>query len=167
MRNGSSSTASSSRSEPVTSAQPKTSTTAITKPSGPASSVARIRINSRIRQPIAAIRRVWASSCCGGLRQEAARMLRRVTRDRRDKVVVFGGSGFVGSRVLELWDADFELVAPSHAQLDVRDTDAVSDLLDVTQPGVVLNLAAGAHVDAAEAERGDDYGSVYALNANF
>ena len=94
-------------------------------------------------------------------------MLRRVSSHKRERVLVFGGSGFVGSRVVEMWDADFELVAPTHAELDVLDTDAVAALLNTVRPAVVLNLAAGAHVDAAEAERGDRYGRVYALNAEF
>jgi dTDP-4-dehydrorhamnose reductase len=94
-------------------------------------------------------------------------MLRRVTREKRDRVVMFGGSGFVGSRVRELWDADLDLVAPTHAELDVLDISAVGALLDAAQPAAVLNLAAGAHVDASEAERGDFHGSVYTVNAEF
>lgn len=82
-------------------------------------------------------------------------------------MLVFGGSGFVGSRVLELWDAELELVAPTHAELDVLDLDAVSAVLGETRPSVVLNLAAGAHVDAAEAERADRDGRAYALNGQF
>ena len=94
--------------------------------------------------------------CCGG-----------VSGERRDKVVVFGGWGFVGSRVREMWSDALEVVAPTHAELDVLDTDAVAALLSAARPSVVLNLAAGAHVDAAEAERGNRQGRVYALNAAF
>ena len=88
-------------------------------------------------------------------------------RQRREKVVILGGSGFIGSRVRELWQADVELVAPTHAELDVLDLDGVSKLLAEAQPSAVLNLAAGAHVDAAEAERADRRGPAYALNAAF
>jgi dTDP-4-dehydrorhamnose reductase len=84
-----------------------------------------------------------------------------------DSVVVFGGAGFVGSRVLELWGGGRDLVAPTHAELDVLDIEAVAALLDATRPAAVLNLAAGAHVDAAEAERGNHNGRVYALNSKF
>jgi len=92
--------------------------------------------------------------CCG-----------EVSSHKREKVVVFGGSGFVGSRAVELWGADFELLAPTHAEVDVLDSDGVAALLNAARPDVVVNLAAGAHVDAAEAERGDRNGRVYALNA--
>ena len=79
--------------------------------------------------------------------------------------MVFGGWGFVGSRVREVWSDALEVVAPTHADVDVLDTDAVAALLGAARPSVVLNLAAGAHVDAAEAERGDRQGRVHALNA--
>jgi dTDP-4-dehydrorhamnose reductase len=83
------------------------------------------------------------------------------------ELLVFGGAGFVGSRVLELWRPERDLVAPTHAELDVLDIDAVAALLESTQTAAVLNLAAGAHVDAAEAERGNRDGRVYALNSKF
>jgi len=82
-----------------------------------------------------------------------------------DRVVVFGGSGLVGSRVLGRWDADLDVLAPTHAELDVLDGDAVAAFLDQSGARVVLNLAASTQVDAAEAERGDRQGQVYALNA--
>jgi dTDP-4-dehydrorhamnose reductase len=89
-----------------------------------------------------------------------------VSGERRDRVVVFGGWGFVGARVRQMWGDALEVVAPTHAEVDVLETDAVAALLSAAAPGVVLNLAAGAHVDAAEAERGDRQGRVYALNAD-
>jgi dTDP-4-dehydrorhamnose reductase len=84
-------------------------------------------------------------------------------------VVVLGGSGLVGSRVLELWaqDADPRPLAPTHADLDVLDGDAVKAFLRQTDANTVLNLAAWADVDGAEAERGDVHGRVFALNAAY
>ena len=83
-----------------------------------------------------------------------------------NRVVVIGGSGLVGSRVVEMWRNEFELIAPSHAELDVLDARAVQRLLGDTRPTAVLNLAASTQVDAAEAERGRHEGAVYALNAD-
>jgi dTDP-4-dehydrorhamnose reductase len=77
--------------------------------------------------------------------------------------VVLGASGLVGSRVLELWPEG--VLAPTHADLDVLDEDALKSFLRQTDAPVVLNLAAWADVDAAEAQRGDTTGRVYALNA--
>jgi dTDP-4-dehydrorhamnose reductase len=84
------------------------------------------------------------------------------------KLVVLGGSGLVGTRVLELWadQAELDVVAPSHAELDVLDPAAVADFLRRTDAPVVLNLAAWADVDGAEAELGDQEGRVYALNVD-
>ncbi|MGI9147926.1 MAG: SDR family oxidoreductase [Chloroflexota bacterium] len=85
----------------------------------------------------------------------------------QNAVVVLGGSGLVGSRVLELWaeQAGLTLIAPTHADLDVLDADALSTFLRETHAPAVLNLAAWVDVDAAEAERGDAHGRVHALNA--
>jgi dTDP-4-dehydrorhamnose reductase len=83
-----------------------------------------------------------------------------------NSVVVLGGSGLVGSRVLELWSEDMlaNLLAPTHADLDVLDGEALKTFLRQTDAPVVLNLAAWADVDAAEPERGDLHGPVYGLN---
>jgi len=81
--------------------------------------------------------------------------------------VVLGGSGLVGSRVLDLWADDVELSAPTHAQLDVLDEGALTAFLAQTEAPVVLNLAAWADVDGAEPERGNRAGRVYALNARY
>ena len=77
---------------------------------------------------------------------------------------MLGGSGFVGSRVRELWSADLDVVAPAHHELDVLDERAVRDFLAGSHASTVLNLAAWAGVDTAEEERGNLDGPVYALN---
>jgi dTDP-4-dehydrorhamnose reductase len=81
--------------------------------------------------------------------------------------VVLGGSGLVGTRVLDLWADDVELIAPTHSELDILDQAALTAFLTQTQAQVVLNLAAWADVDGAEPERGNRDGRVYALNARF
>ena len=84
-------------------------------------------------------------------------------------VVVLGGSGLVGSRVLELWaeTGTANVVAPTHADLDVLDEQALKAFLRQTDAPVVLNFAAWAEVDAAEAERGDQNGQGFSLNAKY
>lgn len=80
-------------------------------------------------------------------------------------MVVLGGSGLVGSRVVDVWRDQLEVLAPRHAELDLVDAEALARFLGNTRPAAVLNLAAGAQVDASEAERGDRDGAVFALNA--
>jgi dTDP-4-dehydrorhamnose reductase len=85
----------------------------------------------------------------------------------RTSVVVLGGSGLVGSRVLDVWSDDIEVIAPTHAQLDVLEDEALIAFLAQTQAQVVVNLAAWADVDGAEPERGDQHGQVFALNVKY
>jgi dTDP-4-dehydrorhamnose reductase len=85
----------------------------------------------------------------------------------KQSIVVLGGSGLVGSRMLQLWAADLTPIAPTHAQLDLLDPNATRQFLEHTDADVVVNLAAWADVDGAEAERGDTSGRVYALNASY
>jgi dTDP-4-dehydrorhamnose reductase len=65
--------------------------------------------------------------------------------------------------VRELWAET--VIAPTHADLDVLDEEALKAFLRQTDAPIVLNLAAWADVDGAEAERGDLHGQVFALNA--
>jgi dTDP-4-dehydrorhamnose reductase len=81
--------------------------------------------------------------------------------------IVLGGSGLVGSGLVELWSSDVEVIAPSHAELDVLDSDALASFVRRTQADIVVNVAAWADVDGAEAERGETNGRVYALNATY
>jgi dTDP-4-dehydrorhamnose reductase len=84
-------------------------------------------------------------------------------------VAVLGGSGLVGSQVLELWSRgrNERLIAPSHADLDVLDPEAVATFVRQTQAAVVINLVAWADVDGAEAQRGNTDGRVFQLNADY
>ena len=58
------------------------------------------------------------------------------------RVVLLGGSGFVGSRVRDLWRRDVELIAPSHAELDVLNADVLATFLRTSGAAAVVNLAA-------------------------
>jgi dTDP-4-dehydrorhamnose reductase len=80
-------------------------------------------------------------------------------------VVVLGGSGLVGSRLLQLWANELTVIAPGHAELDILDRDALGAFMRQTDASLVVNFAAWTDVDGAEAERGDRNGRVHALNA--
>src|SRR5262249_26831481 len=72
-----------------------------------------------------------------------------------------------GSRLRQLWAPVIEVIAPAHADLDVLDADALEAFLEATPATCVVNLAAWADVDGAEAESGNTSGMVYRLNAGF
>jgi dTDP-4-dehydrorhamnose reductase len=82
-------------------------------------------------------------------------------------VAVIGGSGLVGSVLVERWAKRAEVVAPSHADLDVLDGRALEAFLENGQCHAVVNLAAWANVDGAEPEKDDTNGTVYRLNVAF
>ncbi|MEE0870788.1 MAG: NAD-dependent epimerase/dehydratase family protein, partial [Bacteroidaceae bacterium] len=58
------------------------------------------------------------------------------------KVLVTGGSGFVGSRFVHRWQGEYEILAPRHGELDITDADAVAAYLAMHRPDVLLHIAA-------------------------
>lgn len=80
-------------------------------------------------------------------------------------MVVLGGSGLVGSRLVQAWRSHTDVLAPTHAALDVLDPVALSSFLEQAHPDVVVNAVAWADVDGAEAQSGDRTGLAYRLNA--
>jgi dTDP-4-dehydrorhamnose reductase len=81
--------------------------------------------------------------------------------------IVLGASGLVGSRLCELWATTAEVLAPTHAEVDVLDHTALDAFIANAQADTVVNLAAWADVDGAEPQRGDIDGLVYRLNAQY
>ena len=58
------------------------------------------------------------------------------------KILITGASGFVGSRFVERWRNDFVILAPSHAELDITDAQAVERYVIENSPQVIVHLAA-------------------------
>ncbi len=71
---------------------------------------------------------------------------------RKDRVLLLGGSGLLGSALRASVPADVVLEAPSHATLDACDGDAVARLLDATRPAWIVNCVAYTLADAAETD---------------
>lgn len=82
------------------------------------------------------------------------------------KVLVFGGSGLVGSRFIQLNKDNFELAAPDTSQADILDKNQLLKILKEFEPQVVINFAAYTDVQAAEKQQGNKNGLCYKLNAD-
>ena len=82
-------------------------------------------------------------------------------------MLVLGGSGLVGSAARQAWTNALKVNAPTHAQVDLLDDKALTLALEHSRASAVVNFAAWADVDGAEAERGDTSGRVYRLNVAY
>ncbi len=58
------------------------------------------------------------------------------------KILITGASGFVGSRTVAALQDAFELITPSHSELDITSEEAVESFISSTQPDAILHLAA-------------------------
>lgn len=72
------------------------------------------------------------------------------------KLLAFGASGQAGRELLKLAaDAGDSVLAPGHAELDIRDADATAALIAKAGADVVINLAAFHVLDACESQFAD------------
>ena len=58
------------------------------------------------------------------------------------KILITGASGFVGSRIAAALQDRYELITPSHSELDITSAEAVESFIRRTQPDAILHLAA-------------------------
>jgi len=81
------------------------------------------------------------------------------------KVVVFGGKGMVGSRVVELLQKDFDFITPDERELNITNGKKLKEYLGKERPQIVVNFAAITDVDYCETERENKNGLVWKVNA--
>lgn len=81
------------------------------------------------------------------------------------RVLVFGGSGLVGSRFVEIYDSQFQIKAPNIDELDILDKDQIISVLEDFKPDTAINFAAYTDVQGAEEQKGDKSGICYQVNA--
>lgn len=72
-------------------------------------------------------------------------------------ILVTGASGFVGSRFLKRWAAEYNILAPSHAELDITDDASVERYFQMHSPSVVLHLAAISNTGHCEQNPDESY----------
>lgn len=82
------------------------------------------------------------------------------------KILVFGGSGLVGSKFIETAKNIFAISAPNAGELDILDQEKVEKSLGELSPEFVINFAAYTNVQGAEEEKGNKEALCYKLNAS-
>lgn len=73
------------------------------------------------------------------------------------KILITGASGFVGSRIVAALQATYELITPSHAELDITSEEAVESFISRTQPDAILHLAALSNTGYCEEHPQESY----------
>lgn len=68
------------------------------------------------------------------------------------KLLVTGASGFLGSRVVDFYKGKYEIYAPAHGELDIRDRDKVLSCLEGWRPDAVVHCAAISDIGRCERE---------------
>lgn len=73
------------------------------------------------------------------------------------KILITGASGFVGTRFVERWQNEYQLLTPSHSSLDITNEKDVQNYIAKHSPHVVLHLAAISNTWYCEQHPADSY----------
>ena len=73
------------------------------------------------------------------------------------KILITGASGFVGSRTVAALQGTYELITPSHSELDITSEEAVESFISRTQPDEILHLAALSNTGYCEEHPQESY----------
>ena len=73
------------------------------------------------------------------------------------KILITGASGFVGSRTVAALQGTYELITPSHSELDITSEEVVESFISRTQPDAILHLAALSNTGYCEEHPQESY----------
>ncbi len=81
------------------------------------------------------------------------------------KILIFGGSGLVGSKFIGICKTEFEINAPDSATVDILNKDQISKIVEEFNPDSIINFAAYTQVEEAENQKEDQNGICFQVNA--
>ena len=73
------------------------------------------------------------------------------------KVIITGGSGFIGSRFIRRWQKCFDILSPTHQELDITNKDAVVQYVKKNGADVILHTAAISNTGYCEEHPDESY----------
>ncbi len=68
------------------------------------------------------------------------------------KMLITGASGFLGSCVAQYYKDKYEVLTPSHSEMDIADESSVMQYFKKTRPDFVIHCAAISEVGRCERE---------------
>lgn len=83
----------------------------------------------------------------------------------KSKILVFGGSGLVGSKFIDLNSQIFDIKAPGTSDVDILNKDQIAKAVEDFNPDSIVNFAAYTQVEEAEEQKGNKEGICFQVNA--
>lgn len=66
------------------------------------------------------------------------------------KVLIFGGSGLIGSRIRQLLQTKYQIIAPSHLEVDVGNKKQIEQIIKTSKPNYIIYASGLTNPDQAE-----------------
>lgn len=76
-------------------------------------------------------------------------------KKNKPKILIFGGSGQIGSRASMLFAKDFSVFTPSHREVDVTNRNQVEEIINQIKPQQILYSAGFTYIDKAPKQIGN------------